>query len=458
MHENELWKNTLAALEVEISKPNFVAFLSKTQLASLDKKEAVITCPSPLVAERLKKRYADAIKDALLNLTGRNYHLSFKVKRRSLPPEKEADLGPLFTRPGSRDGLFPSYTFENFVVGLPNRLAHAAASAVAAQPGTLHNPLLFYAGVGLGKTHLMHAIGNAAKEKDPKAKVYYCPAERFTNEMIEAIQSRQAAAQFRRKFRTVDLLLVDDIQFLAGREATQEEFFNTFNELYLSGRQIVLSSDRHPREIKELEARLVSRFSGGMITDIQPPDLDLRVAILKQKAKERGATLNEEILLTLAEQVAGSIRQLEGILTQLLLLTQTYAEKSPQELVTLLVRENHLLHQQEPPSPEIILARICQQFKITKEELVGGKRLREVVLPRQVAMYLLREVASLPLAKIGEFLGGRDHTTILHGIKVIKERIENDPLLQKRVETIKATAQPCGEAEFFGGNFTPPAA
>lgn len=457
MDISELWKNTLAALEVEISKPNFVTFLSKTQLASLDKEkeEAVITCPSSLVAERLKKRYTNAIKNALLDLTGRNYHLCFKVERRSPPPEKETDLGPLFTRPRSHDGLFPSYTFENFVVGLSNRLAHAAASAVATKPGTLHNPLLFYAGVGLGKTHLMHAIGNAVKENDSKTKVYYCPAENFTNEMIEAIQSRQAAAQFRRKFRTVDLLLVDDIQFLAGREVTQEEFFNTFNELYLSGKQIVLSSDRHPLEIKELEARLVSRFSGGMIADIQPPDLDLRVAILKQKAKERGATLNEEILLTLAEQVAGSIRQLEGTLTQLLLLTQTYAEKSPQELISLLVQEDHLLRQQEPPSPETILTKTCQQFKITKEELTGGKRLREVVLPRQVAMYLLREVASLPLTKIGKFLGGRDHTTVLHGIKAIKERIEDDPLLQKRVETIKATAQSCGENKLLCGSSAP---
>lgn len=455
MHRNELWKNALSTLEVEISKPNFAAFLSKTQLASLNGKEAVVTCPSSLVAERLKKRYAAAIKDALLNLTGENCHLVFKVERSSPPPEKDADWGPLFTQLRDHDGLFPSYTFENFVVGLSNRLAHTAACAVSAQPGTLHNPLLFYAGVGLGKTHLMHAIGNAIKEKDSEAKVCYCPAESFTNEMIEAIQNRQAAAQFRRRFRTVDVLLVDDIQFLAGREATQEEFFNTFNKLYLSRKQIVLSSDRHPQEIKELEARLVSRFSGGMIADIQPPDLDLRVAILKQKAKEQGATLNEEILLALAKQVAGSIRQLEGTLTQLLFLAQTYKEQSPQELITFLAQENHLPPQpQDPPSPEAVLAKTCQQFKITKEELAGQKRSKEAVLPRQIAMYLLREITSLPLVKIGDFLGGRDHTTILHGIKVVKEKIKDDPFLQRKVETIKA-AIGGGEEKVFGGDFTP---
>lgn len=451
MHKGELWKNTLATLEVEVSKPNFAAFISKTKLASLTKGEAVIACPNPLIAERLKKRYAGIIKEVLTNLTGENCRLTFKVQRNQSPSPKTADLGPLFTRLKNGDGLFPSYTFENFVVGLSNQLAHAAALAVANQPGTLHNPLLFYAGVGLGKTHLMHAIGNAVKMKNSEARIHYCPAESFTNEMIEAIQDRRTAAQFKKKFRSVDVLLVDDIQFIAGREATQEEFFNTFNELYLSGKQIILTSDRHPQEIKSLETRLVSRFSGGMIADIQPPDLDLRIAILRQKAKEQGTALNDEIILALAEQVAGSIRQLEGTLTQLLLLTQTHRETAPEELVALVVQNNS--YHQPPPSvsPEAILRETCRQFKVPKEALVSGKRTREVVLPRQAAMYLLREVTSLSLEKIGELLGGRDHSTILHGLKVIEERLKADPLFRKQLDVAKTTIQRCGEVETFSG-------
>lgn len=441
MDKNELWRNTLAALEVEISKANFAAFFPKTKLISLNQQKAVIACPSSLIAERLTKRYAGMIKETLADLTGKNYHLAFEVRRSYLSSPKPTNLGPLFSHLRDNTGLAPAYTFENFVVGLSNQLAYTAAHSVTDRPGSLHNPLLFYAGVGLGKTHLLHAIGNAFKAKDPKARIRYCPAESFTNEMIEAIQSRRTAAQFRKRFRSVDLLLVDDIQFLAGREATQEEFFNTFNQLYLSGKQIVLTSDHHPWEIRKLEARLVSRFSGGMITDIQPPDLDLRFAILKQKTKERGAALNDKIVLALAEQIVGSIRQLEGALTQLLLLVQTHRETTPEELINLVI-QNNSFHQ--PPiavSPKAILGEICRQFKTSKEELTGPNRSSEVVLPRQAAMYLLRELTALSLEKVGELLGGRDHSTTLYGIKTIKQRMKANPVLHRQVEMIKTSLQ-----------------
>lgn len=443
MSENELWKNTLATLEVEISKANFAAFLSRTKLISLTDGNAVIACSSPLVAERLRKRYAAMIGGALLNLTGSDYQLVFEVQRDQHPLLKPANLGPLFARSKSHDGISPLYTFENFVVGLSNQLAHTAALAVANQPGTLHNPLLFYAGVGLGKTHLIHAIGNAVRAKNSEAKIRYCPAESFTNEMIEAIQNRQTAAQFRRRYRSVDVLLVDDIQFLAGREATQEEFFNTFNELYLSGKQVVLTSDRHPQEIKELETRLVSRFSGGMVTDIQPPDLDLRIAILRQKVKERGTAFNDGVIFAIAEQVAGSIRQLEGTLTQLLLLSQTHREIALEKLVPLVIQNNsHRLT--SPTSQKVIFRETCRQFSVSEEELVGKKKSKEFALPRQVAMYLLRELASLPLKKIGELMGGRDHSTVLHGIKVVEARAKNDPLFQRQIDTLKVATKQGG--------------
>ncbi len=437
MDKDGIWKNALAALEIETSKASFAAFLSKTKLTSLTKGEAVISCPSLLIAERLKKRYSEIVKKTLTDLTGTPYRPVFEVNQTTpFPSLKTTELGPLFTKGHNRSNLFSSYTFENFVVGPSNQLAHAAALSVTEQPGTLHNPLLIHAGVGLGKTHLMHAIGNAVKEREPEAKICYCPAETFTNEFIEAIQERRAISRFKKKYRSVDLLLVDDIQFLAGREATQEEFFNTFNGLYLSKKQVILTSDRHPQEIRKLEARLVSRFSGGMVADIQPPDLDLRIAILKQKAKERKVSLDDQVFLTLAEQVAGSIRQLEGTLTQLLLLSQTHQNTPPEKLV-----ETLALSPKQTASPmiptETILTKTCRFFRVDREALVGRGRERKVVLPRQVVMYLLRELTDLPLEEIGEVLGGRDHSTIFHGIRTIEERINKEPSFRQKISTLK---------------------
>jgi len=438
MNMKELWKNALSTIEVEISKASFATFLSKTELTSLNQDTAVISCPNGLIAERIKKKYTELIKMVLRDLTGREYGLSFKVERRRLPLPEESDLGPLFTQGNKSDGLFPAYTFENFLVGPSNRLAHAAACSVAEELGTIHNPLFLYAGVGLGKTHLIHAIGNAIKRKDSKSKIYYCSAEHFTNELITAIQNRRTASQFKQKFRSVDLLMIDDVQFLAGREATQEEFFNTFNELYLAKKQIILTSDRHPREMKELEMRLVSRFTGGTVADIQSPDIELRIAILKQKAKERGMTLNEEVIFTLAERLAGSIRQLEGTLNQLLLLTQTHQESSLTDLVNLVtLNTSSLSHHQV--SPETIIQKVCREFDVTREGLISPRRTKELVLPRQITMYLLRETAQLPLEKIGQLLGNRDHTTVLYGMEVIEKRLQNDLLLQNKVTSIKSS-------------------
>jgi len=452
MHKDELWENALATLEIEVSKANFITFFSKTKLISLDQDNAVIACSNALIAERLKQRYAEKIKEVLADLTGKIYRLTFKVHSSPSPTPKPHELGPLFAPPRCEDRLFPTYTFENFVVGLSNRLAHAAAVAVTEQSGNLHNPLLFYSGVGLGKTHLIHAIGNAIKTKDQEAKVRYCPAETFTNEMVQGIQNRQGMAQFRRRYRLLDVLLVDDIQFLAGREATQEEFFNTFNELYLSGKQVVLTSDRHPQEIKSLEARLVSRFSGGMVVDIQPPELDLRIAILKQKMRERGATLNDEVVLSLAQQVAGSIRQLEGTLSQLLLLSRTFQEATPQELLTMISSSNSLNQPQAKIPPELIFEKVCHHFEISKEELTGKRRLKETVVPRQVAMYLLRTLALLPLKEIGAISGGRDHTTVLYAIKTVEERMKSNPFFQREVATIKEVIRECGKLRPFVEN------
>lgn len=438
MHKKELWENTLSTIEVEITKASFATFLSSTELLSLDQQTATIACPNALIIERVKKQYANLIKETLHNLTGKNYNLTFEVCRRSLPSPKTTDLGPLFTQTRKTAGLFPAYTFDNFIVGSSNQLAHAAACSVAKEPGTLHNPLLFHADVGLGKTHLMHAIGNTIRNRNPKASIYYCSAEHFTNEMIIAIRNRRTAMIFKRKFRSVDLLMIDDIQFLAGRESTQEEFFNTFNELYLAGKQIVLTSDQHPQKIKDLEARLVSRFAGGTIVDIQPPDLDLRISLISQKARERGMTLNEKIIFTLARRIVGNIRQLEGSLNQLLLLAQTHRKATPEELLNL-IADHQPAHLLNSVPPEKIVKRVCREFSMAESEITTSRRTKESVLLRQVTMYLLRENSSLSLNRIGKLLGGRDHSTILHGLKAIEGKLKKDPQLQSKIKAIRAS-------------------
>jgi len=433
MREKELWKNVLSSLETELSKARIATFFRGAELGSLEGGRARILCPNRLSAEHLRSRYGKQITKALSLLSGQPCRVSFEVTQ-VIPPKKPEELGPIF-KTRREESLFSSYTFENFVVGLSNQMAERAASVVAEKPGQLHNPLFIYSKVGLGKTHLLHAIGNAIKAEDPESEVLYCPAERFTNELIRAIQDRRSTASFHRKFRSVDVLLVDDIQFLAGREATQEEFFNTFNELYLAQKQIVLTSDRNPNEIPRLEERLVSRFSGGMVTDIQGPDLDLRLEILRRKAKEGGMSFGEEVLLALAEQVSGNIRQLEGSLHQLLSLTLAKNIAPSPELVESL--SQNLPRPRAFITPEEIIKIVCRRFSLEEEILCSSQRTKEITLPRQISAYLLRNLGQLSLQRIGELLGGRDHSTIRSGLKKIEKELPQNPSLRHQVEAVR---------------------
>ncbi|OGC54714.1 chromosomal replication initiator protein DnaA [candidate division WWE3 bacterium RIFCSPHIGHO2_01_FULL_48_15] len=431
MQEKEIWKNTLSSLETELSKAVVGTFFRGTELGFLENGIAKILCLNRLSADYLRARYGEAVEAKLSDITGREWSLSFEVKPTTVQKPKE--LGPIF-RTSSHDGLFPSYTFENFVVGLSNQLAAGIAQAVSAKPGQLHNPLFLHSRVGLGKTHLMHAIGNAVKQTQPDAEILYCPAERFTNELISAIQDRRSTASFRRKYRSVDVLLVDDIQFLAGREASQEEFFNTFNELYLSGRQVILTSDRNPTEIQKLEERLVSRFSGGMVADIQEPDLDLRLAILKRKAKEREVDIPGETLFALADQLSGNIRQLEGALNQLL--TVALAQNTPPSAELAATLGQNVIRQ-EVRGPEEIISAVARRFQVDLINLRSGKRTKENVFARQVAAHFLRTVGQLSLKKIGELLGGRDHSTILHGLKKVELELSRNPILRNQIDAVR---------------------
>ncbi|NIT03696.1 chromosomal replication initiator protein DnaA [Candidatus Saccharibacteria bacterium] len=432
MQDNrEIWKNTISCLETELSKAVVGAFFSGTALDSFDDGVAVVSCPNRLSTEYLKHRYGAKIEETLSTLSGISCTASFAVKK--VASAKAQELGPIF-KSGELDGLVSSYTFESFVVGLSNQLATSVAQAVVERPGNLHNPLFLHSGVGLGKTHLLHAVGNAIKERDSKTRVLYTPSERFTNELIKAIQDKRSTSSFRRRYRQVDVLLVDDIQFLAGREATQEEFFNTFNELYLSGKQIVLTSDRHPSGIKRLEERLVSRFSGGMVADIQTPDLDMKMEILKRKAAEQGATLQDEVVLEIAEHITGSIRQLEGLLQKLLAVSSAHGVSPTKELISALLPSASA---GAAGSPEDIVSTVCKRFNVEESAVKSEKRTRTVVTARHVAAYLLRDLSSLSLKDIGGLLGDRDHTTVLYGVDKIEKELRQNTLLKNQIDTLR---------------------
>ena len=433
----EIWKNVLTFLERDLSKGEIATFLGSTELINLHEGKARILCPNRLTMEKLRTRYAAHLAEAFQTVCGGEHQFSFEIKplENTIPTDSRTASQPSLFHHAPPNGLAASYSFENFVVGLSNQLAVSVARAAVEQPGALHNPLFIYSGVGLGKTHLLHAVGNSVREKTPNARIIYASAERFTSEFIRSIQSQQTAATFRRKFRGVDVLLIDDVQFFASRTASQEEFFNTFNELFLAGKQVVLAADRHPAEFKNIEQRLVSRFAGGMITDIQEPDLDMRLQILRNKAAAQQAEVSEDVLLALAQQLEGSIRQLEGTLHQLLAISQ--AQKSPptEELLKAVLRT-------APPTstfiaPQDIISSVCRAYQITSEQLCSANRSREVVLPRQIAAYLLRQISRASLHQIGGFLGGKDHSTILYGLGKIEKQFATDEILKNQVESIR---------------------
>ena len=315
--------------------------------------------------------------------------------------------------PGDRSSLNPKYTFETFVTGSSNRFAHAAAMAVAESPGKVYNPFFMYGGVGLGKTHLMHAIGNRVLQNHPEMRVLYVSSEQFTNEIIRAIQEGKAEL-FRQKYRTIDVLMVDDIQFLSGKQSTQEEFFNTFNALHVADKQIILSSDRPPREVQKLEDRLRSRFEGGLITDIQAPDLETRIAILKNKALLDHVDVPNDVLMFIANRIDSNIRELEGALTRVVAYASLIKKPVTTEVVAEALKDVFPNNHKKEVTLEVIQEIVTTYFKIRIEDLHSKKRTRSIAFPRQIAMYLCRELTDTSLPQIGNFFGGRDHTTVLH--------------------------------------------
>jgi len=445
MNTNRLWQNIQEELKIAVSKTTYQGILAQARLVSLKNNIATIVCPNTYLCELIENRYYSLVKDVVDRQTKKNNSLVFTVDFR-IKKEKKEKLGPLFKVKknfsfdkkdngfNSKTGLLPYYSFDTFVVGSANNFAHAAALGIVKNPGNAYNPFFIWGGVGMGKTHLIQAIGNAITEQHPELSVLYVAAETFTNELVNALQNK-SIAKFKEKYRTGDVLLVDDIQFIAGKEYSQEEFFHTFNSLYLSGRQIVLTSDRKPEEIQPLEDRLISRFMGGLTVDIQPPDFEMRLAILKQKAKEKNISIPEEVLSFLAETIESNAREIEGALFQLITKTQSNNQEITIDYArTLFGFKKKQTHQ---VSPRSVLAKTAHYFSFKTKDLCGKSRRAELVSARHIAMYLLRKDLNLPLIKIGEVLGGKDHTTVIYAIGKIEQQFSVNQNLRHQITIIR---------------------
>ncbi|WP_066059811.1 chromosomal replication initiator protein DnaA [Robertmurraya korlensis] len=438
---SDLWNNALANIEKKISKPSFETWLKSTKAHSLQGDTLTVTAPNEFARDWLEERYSQLIAGILYDITGEELGVKFIIPQNQ--NEVEDDI-PIPQKRNIKDDdhqelplnmLNPKYTFDTFVIGSGNRFAHAASLAVAEAPAKAYNPLFIYGGVGLGKTHLMHAIGHYVQDHNPSAKVVYLSSEKFTNEFINSIRDNKAV-DFRNKYRNVDVLLIDDIQFLAGKEQTQEEFFHTFNTLHEESKQIVISSDRPPKEIPTLEDRLRSRFEWGLITDITPPDLETRIAILRKKAKAEGLDIPNEVMLYIANQIDSNIRELEGALIRVVAYSSLINKDINADLAAEALKD--IIPSSKPRVITIheIQRVVGEHFNVKLEDFKAKKRTKSVAFPRQIAMYLSRELTDFSLPKIGEEFGGRDHTTVIHAHEKISKLIQSDAQFQKQLNEI----------------------
>jgi len=449
-HLKEIWQLTLAELSKDLNRPSFETWFTLTKPVSLENSCLVIEVPNDFTKEWFETRYRDQIVTALKEITANDHQVSFVISTEfqdKVEYESSEDLfsqnTDFISNQKTVDNLKnklissfnPRYTFDTFVVGACNRLSHAASLAVAESPARAYNPLFIYGGVGLGKTHLLHAIGQYTLINHGFSRVFYFSSEKFTNEFINAIRDNKTL-EFRNKYRNMDVLLIDDVQFLAGKEQTQEEFFHTFNTLHDNNKQIIISSDRPPKEIPTLEDRLRSRFEWGLITDLQPPDLETRTAILKKKALSDGIDIPDQVIQYIAGKVITNIRELEGALIRIV----AYASLS-ETPVTLELTESALqdiiFTRQKKITVKKIIDTTADNFNIKPEEVLSKKRTQNIALTRQVSMYLCRMLTDLSLPKIGEEFGGRDHTTVLHAFKKIDTMVSKNSEFKHRLELIK---------------------
>ncbi|MDZ7798840.1 MAG: chromosomal replication initiator protein DnaA [Patescibacteria group bacterium] len=449
MNKEELWQATLGELELLISKANFTTWFKNTFISEYSEDKIVIGVPNAFTKTWLENKYHDFIIKAIHNITSHKIEkISYKVETRKpktkikekVTQENDEDKSDKEAKEKqdhiNKFNLNPKYTFSNFIVGKGNELAQAACSAVAEKPGIVYNPLFLYGGVGLGKTHLMQAIGNDIVKNHPKKKVIYVTCEKFTNEFIQTV-SKGNAGDFKNTYRSVDILLIDDIQFLANKERTQEEFFHTFNTLHQTNKQIVVSSDRPPKSIPALEHRLVSRFEWGMIADIGQPDLETRIAILEKKCKEKNYKLKPEIINYIASNIEKNIRELEGALNRIIAYHHLNNHEPTLESTKKLLSSVKANPKKGGLTSKNIINIVMKFYDISSDNLMGSSRKKELVYPRQIAMYLLREELKSSYPSIGEDLGGRDHTTAMHACHKIAKLIEEDEKTKQDITLIK---------------------
>lgn len=435
MKAEQAWQATLGQLQVEMPRAAYDTWVRNAEFVSHEDGSFIIGVPNAYARDWLESRLTSTVKRMLTGIMNRTVEVRFivwqnQVETIDLLENYSPEDPPV--RTVKHPNLNPRYSFDNFLVGASNRLAHAASLAVSEKPGLAYNPLFIYGGVGLGKTHLLHAIGNSCEKLN--LQVLYISSEEFTNDLIFAIRSHQTQ-EFREKYRRVDVLLIDDIQFIAGKDSTQEEFFHTFNALHGANKQIVISSDKPPKALQTLEKRLCSRFEWGLTADIRHPDFETRLAILLSKAEKMNCRLENSHLETIARKVQSNIRELEGALTRV----AAYAafsgiNMSPQVIETAL---EDLIPHKKDIHPEDVITLVAENFGVTEENILSRDRSQQVVIPRQVIMYLLREETNLSLPQIGELLGGRDHTTVMHGCEKITNLLERDDRLRSKVISVR---------------------
>lgn len=449
MEKEQVWKSVLGELEISLSKANFTTWFKNTQIVSISEGLVVVGVPNVFTKEWLEKKYhpqiMEALKQSLPDVKKVEYRVgSLKtlekevIQKEAVKKVEEAvhEHEEIEEVRASTGDMNQRYTLDTFVVGNSNKLAFAACQSVAANPGTKYNPLFIYGGVGLGKTHLMQAVGNAIHAKSPAKKVFYVTSEKFTNDFISSITDKKTGG-FKDKYRKADVLIVDDMQFLAGKEQTQEEFFHTFNALHQANKQIIIASDRPPKAIPTLEERLRSRFEWGLIVDIQPPDLETRIAILQRKSQQRGYAVPLDVLDYIARNIQNNIRELEGALNRILAYCELNGNQPSLEVAKTVLTSLIAGSRRRGFSARQIVEKVANFYDISVNEILGTKRDREIVLPRQISMYLMREELQLSYPKIARELGKKDHTTAIHSCDKIEKELDNNEVLRHEIGLIR---------------------
>lgn len=450
MTNNELWQAVLGELELTISKPSFTTWFKYTRIVSFENGVVVIGVPNNFTQGWLEKKHQQLILKVLNNLTGKGVNtITYRVENAqpagARPQEnileKPLNLDEIKLREEPRPqldkyGLNPKYTFTNFIVGKGSELAHAAAQAVATKPGIAYNPLFIYGGVGLGKTHLLQAVGHECIKNNRNFKFLSITCEKFTNDFVNAVRTQQLK-DFKERYRGVDLLLIDDVQFIGGKEGSQEELFHTFNELHQFNKQMVLTSDRQPKEIPSLEARLLSRLQWGMIVDIGSPDFETRIAILESKCREKGVRFEEPVISYVATTVSSNVRELEGALNKLIAYCQFKNVQMNVATAKVLLQTLEVAPQKKNILPKHVVVAVANYFELRIDDLLGESREKRLAVPRQISMFLLRDLLKVSFPSIGDELGGRDHTTAIHACGKIKKEMDINFQLKQDVENIR---------------------